>query len=61
MKSKVYPSKVITTARSIDVTKLPWILYIDKKSLPIFGGIYFVGTDEEPKAYIGKAECFKSR
>lgn len=61
MKSKVYPSQVIATAKSIDVTKLPWVLYIDKKSLPIFGGIYFVGTDEEPKAYIGKAECFKSR
>ncbi|BAY39738.1 hypothetical protein NIES2111_41150 [Nostoc sp. NIES-2111] len=61
MKDKSYPYQVIATAKSIDVNKLPWVLYIEKKSLPIFGGIYFVGTDQEPKAYIGKAECFKSR
>ncbi|MBD2358073.1 hypothetical protein H6G41_26260 [Tolypothrix sp. FACHB-123] len=61
MKSKFYTSQVITTANNIDVTKLPWVLYIDKKSLPTYGGIYFVGTDQEPTAYIGQAVCFKSR
>ena len=61
MKSKFYTSQVIATANRIDVTKLPWVLYIDKKSLPTFGGIYFVGTDQESTAYIGQAGCFKTR
>ncbi|PHJ59239.1 hypothetical protein VF14_16905 [Nostoc linckia z18] len=61
MKQKVYPSKIIATAKSINVTKLPWTLYIDKKSLPTYGGIYFVGTDQEPTAYIGQAGCLKTR
>ena len=61
MKPKFYPSQVLATAQRIDVTKLPWVLYINKKSLPTLGGIYFVGTDEEPTAYIGQARCFKSR
>ncbi|MDZ8183621.1 MAG: hypothetical protein RMX96_01995 [Nostoc sp. ChiSLP02] len=61
MKQKVYPSKIIATAKSINITKLPWILYIDKKSLPTCGGIYFIGTDQEPTAYIGQAGCLKTR
>jgi hypothetical protein len=61
MKDKSYPYQVIATAKSIDVNKLPSVLYIDKKLLPTFGGIYFVGTDQEPTAYIGQAKCFKSR
>ncbi|MBW4560467.1 MAG: hypothetical protein KME32_04770 [Mojavia pulchra JT2-VF2] len=61
MKQKVYPSKIIATAKSINVTKLPWILYIDKKLLPTCGGIYFIGTDQEPTAYIGQAGSLKTR
>lgn len=61
MKPKSSNPKVNSIAESIDIQKLPWVLYSDKKMLPIHGGIYFVGTDEEPTAYIGQAGCLKTR
>lgn len=61
MKPRSTSSKVIDTAKRIAQSKLPSILYVDKRLLPTYGGIYFVGTDQEPTAYIGQTQCFKTR
>jgi len=53
--------RTVAIARAINVSSLPWVLYINKNTLPASGGIYFVGTDQEPSAYIGQAQCFKTR
>jgi hypothetical protein len=53
--------KLTTPTQRIDLAKLPWVLYVNKRQLPTCGGIYFVGTDQEPTAYIGMAESFKQR
>jgi hypothetical protein len=34
---------------------------VDKAKLPIYGGVYFVGSDNDPTAYIGQSQCLKSR
>ena len=61
MKTRSPNPKAIAMARTIDVSSLSWVLYINKNTLPTSSGIYFVGTDQEPSAYIGQAQCFKTR
>lgn len=61
MSTPSYSSKILAIAKNIDVSQLRWVLYVEKNSLPTCGGLYFVGTDLEPTAYIGQTECFKTR
>jgi len=61
MRKRLPNPRTITIAQTINVSSLPWVLYIHKNTLPTSGGIYFVGTDQEPSAYIGQAQCFKTR
>jgi len=53
--------KTVAIAQKINVSSLPWVLYINKNTLPASSGIYFAGTDQEPSAYLGQAQCFKTR
>lgn len=61
MQTRTPSEKEPTTTQHIDLAKLPWVLYVDRRQLPSCAGIYFVSTDQEPTAYIGMAECFKTR
>jgi len=61
MKSRPPNPRAIAIAQAINVSSLPWVLYVNKNLLPASGGIYFVGTDQEPSAYLGQSQCFRTR